>query len=63
MLVLLPSEKHSVEGLIKDLQHVSFASIVKKLQPVEVLVDFPRFEIEYQVDLKPVLESVSILPI
>lgn len=59
MLVLLPSEKHSVEGLIKDLQHVSFAALIDKLQYVEVMVDLPKFEIEYQTDMRPVLEAVS----
>lgn len=60
MLILLPSEKQTVEGLQRDLQHSNFVSIIDSLESTEILVTLPKFEIEYNTNLVPILEKVSL---
>lgn len=60
MLILLPSEKSSVRSLTRDLQHDRFISILEQLEPTELSVEIPRFEIDYNTGLEDYLKEVSV---
>ncbi|XP_018330333.1 uncharacterized protein LOC108740504 [Agrilus planipennis] len=60
MLILLPNDKSTVEGLIRDLQHVSFSHVIDVLEKAEVLVEIPKFELEYSADMVPPLTSLGL---
>jgi len=60
MLVLLPSEKNNVRLLTEDLRRRSFAHIVQSLEPIEVNVNLPKFEIDYTADMVSDLQSLGI---
>lgn len=60
MLILLPSEKSSVRTLTRDLQHDRFISILEQLEPTELSVEIPRFEIDYNTGLEDYLKQVSL---
>lgn len=59
MLILLPSESSNVNMLTRDLQHDRISSILSQLQPTEVAVELPRFEIEFETDVVDYLKLVS----
>lgn len=60
MLVLLPSERSNVNMLTRDLQHDRISSILSQLQPTEIAVELPRFEIEFETDVVDYLRQVIL---
>lgn len=61
MLILLPNQTQSIDGLTRALQHYPFASIVRQLDSTEVFVNIPRFEIDFNADIRSILQQVSCL--
>lgn len=60
MIVILPSERQSVDLLARDIKFMTIASIVNALEPTEVFVNLPKFEIEYTADIVPDLQRLGI---
>uniref|UniRef100_A0A1Y1L261 Serpin domain-containing protein n=1 Tax=Photinus pyralis TaxID=7054 RepID=A0A1Y1L261_PHOPY len=60
MLVVLPSKQQSVDFLIRDMKFMTVESIVNMLEPTEVFVNLPSFEIEYSADMVSDLERLGI---
>lgn len=60
MVVILPGEKSNVQTLTRDLQHDHLVSVLSQLEPKEILVEIPRFEIAYSTDLVQYLKQVSL---
>ncbi|KAF5296887.1 hypothetical protein FQR65_LT10153 [Abscondita terminalis] len=60
MLVLLPSKQQSVDLLVRDIKFMTIASIVNMLEPTEVYVNLPKFEIEHTADIVPDLQRLGI---
>lgn len=60
MVVILPGERSNVKTLTRDLQHDRLTSILSQLEPKEILVEMPRFQIDYSTDLVNYLKQVSI---
>lgn len=58
MLVLLPQVKHSTSAMLLDLQHVTFNTIVDKLEKTEITYEIPKFDIDFNVQLKNILQKV-----
>lgn len=59
MIIIVPRTKRDVQLLIRDLQQFSLEKLLSDLRETEVLLELPRFSIEYDVDLSPALQSVS----
>lgn len=60
MVVMLPGERSNVNTLTRDLQHDRLTSILSQLEPKEILIELPRFQIDYSGDLVNYLKQVSI---
>lgn len=45
--------------LTRDLQHDRISSILSQLQPTEIAVELPRFEIEFETDVVDYLKQVT----
>ncbi|XP_065165118.1 uncharacterized protein [Atheta coriaria] len=60
MLVLLPQVKHSTSAMLLDLQHVTFNTIVDKLEKTEITYEIPKFDIDFNVQLKNILQKLEI---
>ncbi|KAF5288380.1 hypothetical protein FQA39_LY15470 [Lamprigera yunnana] len=60
MLVLLPSKQQSVDLLIRDIKFMTISAIVGLLEPTEVSVSLPKFEIEHTADIVPDLQRLGI---
>lgn len=60
MLVILPSKQQSVDLLVRDIKFVPIASIVNMLEPTEVFVNLPRFEIDHTADMVSDLQKLGI---
>lgn len=63
MLIILPSDRSNANMLTRDLQHDRISSILSQLEPTEVAVELPRFQIEYEVDVVEYLKQVSCAPL
>lgn len=61
MLILLPSESSNVKMLTRDLQHDRISSILSQLEPTEVALELPRFEIEFETDVVDYLKQVTVV--
>ncbi|RZC35848.1 serpin B6, partial [Asbolus verrucosus] len=51
MLILLPTNGNNVRTLARDMQHAQLNAILDGLKPNELILEIPRFEIEYSADL------------
>ncbi|KAF2884872.1 hypothetical protein ILUMI_21291 [Ignelater luminosus] len=60
MLILLPNQAQTVDGLIKAMQSYSFSSITSQLKSDEVFVNIPRFEVDFNADISSLLQHVGI---
>lgn len=59
MLILLPTNGNNVRTLTRDMQHAQLNSIIDGLKPMDLHLEIPKFEIEYQIDLVQFLRPVS----
>lgn len=59
MLILLPNKKDGLAEMESKLNTVVLADLTKRMNKEEVTVYLPKFKIEYEIDLKDVLTSVS----
>lgn len=59
MLLLIPNDGNSVKTVARDMQHSQLNQIVNELKPTEIILELPKFEIEYTGDLVDILKSVS----
>ncbi|CAH1403068.1 unnamed protein product [Nezara viridula] len=57
MIILLPKEEQSLQDLT---QFNSIISFLESLVPIEVKVVMPKFNIEYSLEMKPLLEKYSL---
>ncbi|KAF2884871.1 hypothetical protein ILUMI_21290 [Ignelater luminosus] len=60
MLILLPNQTQTIEGLIQAMQGHSFGSIVRQLESSEVFVNIPRFEIDFNADVSSILQYAGV---
>lgn len=61
MLILLPNDGNSVKTVARDMQHSQLNQIVNDLRPIEIILEIPKFEIEYTGNLVEILKSVSVI--
>jgi serine protease inhibitor len=60
MLILLPTNGNNVRTLTRDMQHAQLNSIIDGLKPMDLHLEIPKFEIEYQIDLVQFLRPLKI---
>jgi len=60
MLVLIPSSGNNIRILARDMQHAKFSGILDQLRPTDLVVELPRFELEYSADLIQFLKPLKI---
>lgn len=58
MLILLPVNDNGIKILTKDIQHIRFAEIVNSLQPNELVLEIPKFQIEFSSEISKYLIPV-----
>ncbi|XP_059225941.1 leukocyte elastase inhibitor [Stomoxys calcitrans] len=62
MLVLLPAKREGLKNLAKKLKNVNLLDLDKQLKEVfDKVVRFPKFKIEYSIELSNVLKEVRII--
>lgn len=59
MLILLPVNDNGIKILTKDIQHIRFTELVNSLQPNDLLLEIPKFQIEFSSHISPYLIPVS----
>ncbi|KAJ3639326.1 hypothetical protein Zmor_002691 [Zophobas morio] len=60
MLILLPTNGNNVRTLGKDMQHAQLHMVIDALKPTELILEIPKFEIDYQIDLVEFLKPLKI---
>lgn len=60
MLILLPEQRDGMSNMLRDLECCSNALTLANvdLEDSEYVVSIPKFSIEYNTDVKPVLNKV-----
>lgn len=58
MYIVLPRAKKDVEILVRNLQQFRLSTILNDLKETEVLLDLPKFIIEYDTDVSMPLKNV-----
>lgn len=61
MFIILPNEISGLQKLEEALAKVNLTDELNNLRRLEVIVSLPKFEITQTIDLKSVLQSVSII--
>ena len=61
MFVLLPNERTGLKSLAEKLENVNLIELAEKMCTEEVVVKFPKFKVDYSVELKSVLQEVRVL--
>ncbi len=61
MIVLLPNEKHGLKSVQAMLSAEKLSEWQKALKKSKVLVIMPKFELETNYDLKPILQSLGMI--
>lgn len=59
MLVLLPQEREGLKSLADKLKSVNLVDLAAKLAVEEVTVKFPKFKVDYSIELADKLQQVS----
>lgn len=57
---LLPDENSSLSELISSLDGSDFSEIINNVQNEKVIAEIPEFDIDYKVDLIPILKKMGI---
>lgn len=60
MFIILPNKKDGLKKLEADLGSVDIASLAERLHSTEVNVSLPKFKVEYEIKLKPLLKKVDL---
>ncbi|XP_030387484.1 alaserpin-like isoform X2 [Scaptodrosophila lebanonensis] len=60
MLVILPKSKTGLQQLEKKLQSVPLSQVTDKLYSTQVIVKFPKFKAEFQVELTNVFKELGM---
>lgn len=60
MLALLPNEREGLKSLIANLKNVNLLDLSERLHNQEVVVTFPKFKIDFSIELKETLEKLDI---
>lgn len=60
MFVLLPNEVDGLKTLAEKLKEVNLVDLADKMDVQEVVVKFPKFKVDYAVELSDVLKEVKI---
>lgn len=61
MVLILPNRRDGIGELTRDIVHKTIPEILPLLKKTEVLVTIPRFSAEFNIELKPILEIVSMV--
>lgn len=59
MLILFPTNGNNVRTLARDMQHAQLHMVIDSLKPTDLILEIPKFEINYETDLASFLRSVS----
>lgn len=59
MFVLLPNEREGLKDLAEKLQDINLVDLADKMYTEEIEVKFPKFKVDYSVELCKVLKEVS----
>lgn len=49
-----------MSSIVRDLTHVNFKDIMNQMSESEVQLSLPRFKIDYELELIPLLKNVSV---
>lgn len=60
MFVLLPNERTGLKSLAEKLENVNLVDLAEQMNTEEVVVKFPKFKVDYSVELKDILVEVSV---
>lgn len=60
MLIFLPKTRTGLGGLVEALKNVSLKTLKNQFRESYVQILMPKFEVEFDTDLKPILEKVSL---
>ncbi|EDW62242.1 serine protease inhibitor 42Dd [Drosophila virilis] len=60
MLVLLPQEREGLKSLAEKLKSVNLVDLAAKLAVEEVTVKFPKFKVDYSIELADKLQQLGI---
>lgn len=58
MVIVVPNNKDNLRVLAKDMLHVRFNNLIDKLEPTEILVALPKFDMDYTTDVALALKKV-----
>lgn len=59
MFVLMPRKRDGLLELAEKLKNVNLLDLAKQLKTADVIVQFPKFKIDYSVEMSEVLQEVS----
>ncbi|XP_037825430.1 serine protease inhibitor 42Dd isoform X1 [Lucilia sericata] len=60
MFVLLPNEREGLKDLAEKLQDINLVDLADQMNTEEVVVKFPKFKVDYSVELCNVLKELGI---
>ncbi|XP_053965605.1 serine protease inhibitor 42Dd-like isoform X4 [Anastrepha ludens] len=60
MLVILPSSRTGLATLHEKLKSFDLSEITQRLTPTKVMVKFPKFKAEFEIELKEALENLGM---
>ncbi|XP_064215255.1 serpin peptidase inhibitor 5 isoform X1 [Tribolium castaneum] len=60
MLILFPTNGNNVRTLARDMQHAQLHMVIDALKPTDLILEIPKFEIDYETDLVSFLRPLKI---
>lgn len=59
MILLVPQDRSAGVALIRDLPYIGLLQISKMMEPNDVILTMPKFDVEYSDDMIATLKNVS----
>ncbi|XP_073813460.1 serpin 55B [Musca autumnalis] len=60
MFVMLPQEREGLKDLAEKLKEVNLVDLAEKMNTEEVVVKFPKFKVDYSIELSDILKEMGI---
>ncbi|NEU35031.1 hypothetical protein GN156_30705, partial [bacterium LRH843] len=58
-VIVLPKKKDGIHEVSRDLKHNTLLKVLPQQQPSEVILQLPRFTIEFDTDILPALQDLK----
>lgn len=59
MILLVPQDRNAEVSLYRDLPNIGLPQILGFMEPVEVILRMPKFDVEFREDIVEPLKNVS----